>query len=389
MAPQFKKAVKSQSKARIGIIGPSGAGKTYTALVLASGLGEKIALIDTEHGSASKYADLFSFDTLELATFSPETYIESIQAAAGYDALIIDSLSHAWAGTGGALELVEKFKAKHSGNKFAAWGDITPMQNRMIEAILSSPCHVIVTIRSKMEYIQTTDEKGAKIVKKVGMQPVQRDGLEYEFDIVADMDTDHNFIVSKTRCNTLDGFIVNKPTVAVATTIKAWLDGGAIPEKPPLALVPTIESSKDDFYRQMRDWATVHGYDQGEVKSFTDKRIAAIPEKDRNDKDFWPKMNRDEWIIQFQAKVHDDVAAAHPNDKPTEPPAQQPDPNASTPKQQGKIHAEASRINWDDAALHGWLKDKYKVETTKDLTKKQASECIDNLAKMQPGEPPF
>jgi hypothetical protein len=387
MAPQFKKAVKSQSKARIGIIGPSGAGKTYTALVLAAGLGEKIALIDTEHGSASKYADLFSFDTLELTTFSPDIYIESIQAAggAGYDTLIIDSLSHAWAGTGGALELVEKFKAKHSGNKFAAWGDITPMQNRMIEAILTSPCHIIVTIRSKMEYIQTTDEKGAKVVKKVGMQPVQRDGLEYEFDIVADMDTDHNFIISKTRCNTLDGFIANKPTAAVATTIKAWLDGGA-PAKPALTIAPPPSTAtEDEFYRQMADWATIHGYDKGRVKELTDKRLSVLKKQYAPN---WEVMNGLEWAIPFQAKIANDIAVAHPDETPSEQPAQ-PAPTANgnlcSEGQQKLLHIEAKRVGWSDAELHTWLN----VKSTKELLKSAAIKAIDAIKKLPPDSPPF
>lgn len=305
-------------------------------MVLAAGLGGTTALIDTEHGSASKYADLFTFDTLELTTFSPEVYIEAIHAAgaAGYDNLIIDSLSHAWAGTGGALEMVEKLKAKHSGNKFAAWGDIMPLQNRLIEAMLTSPCHVIVTIRSKMEYVQT-EENGKKVVKKVGMQPVQRDGLEYEFDIVADMDTEHNFIVSKTRCNAMDGFIVNKPTAEVATMIKTWLDGGAVPPaKPALSLAPPVTPPTQQpppapptvtnganpyqaaFYKQMSDWCMIHGYAWGEVDQCVKARIDANPK--RSKPGFWGQLQKPEFLLQFQAIITDDLAALHPDEAPDE-----------------------------------------------------------------------
>src|SRR3990172_8628166 len=107
---QFAPATKEKSKARIALIGPSGSGKTYTALSLAAGLGSAIGLIDTENGSASKYADDFKFSTLSLTEFSPATYVEAIKAAeqAGFDVLIIDSLSHAWMGRGGALEMVER-----------------------------------------------------------------------------------------------------------------------------------------------------------------------------------------------------------------------------------------------------------------------------------------
>jgi len=235
VAIQFKRAVKSQAKARIGLIGPSGSGKTYTALLLAQAMGERIAAIDTEHGSASKYADEFEFDTLELANFHPQNYIDGIKAAgqAGYDVIIIDSLSHAWAGSGGALELADKGALKYSGNRFAAWRDVTPLHNQLIEAMLSSPAHVIATMRSKMEYIQTQDSKGKTIIRKVGMAPIQRDGMEYEFDIVGDLDIDHNLIISKTRCRALDGVVINKPGKELAETVKAWLsDGEPLPDKP-------------------------------------------------------------------------------------------------------------------------------------------------------------
>lgn len=224
----FQKATKKQAKARIGLIGPSGAGKTYTSLALATGLGKKIALIDTEHGSASKYADKFDFDVLELDNYNPQHYINAIKEAGklGYDVLIIDSLSHAWAGTDGALELADKNSIKYGGNKFAAWRDITPLHNKLIEAIISSPCHIIATMRAKTQYIQTQDNKGKAIIKKVGLEPIQRDGMEYEFDIVADMDTDHNLIVSKTRCEALDGVVMNKPDNDLTEIIKAWLTDG-------------------------------------------------------------------------------------------------------------------------------------------------------------------
>lgn len=231
----FRKAVKSQAKARIGIIGPSGSGKTYTALKIASVLGKKIAVIDTEHGSASKYADEFEFDVCELNNYDPRHYVKAIQVAgqAGYDVIVIDSLSHAWAGEGGALELADQLKAKYGGNKWAAWSEVTPIHNKLVHSMLSSPAHIIATLRSKMEYIQTQDDKGKTVIRKVGMAPIQRDGMEYEFDVVADMDLEHNFIVSKTRCRALDGAIINKPGEELAKTILDWLtDGAPVPQQP-------------------------------------------------------------------------------------------------------------------------------------------------------------
>lgn len=229
MTLSFKKATKTQSRARIALVGPSGSGKTYTALSFARHLGARVALIDTERGSASKYADEFQFDVLELEEFSPLNYVEAIGAAVreGFDVLVIDSLSHAWSGAGGALELVDRAAKKaQSGNSFGAWREVTPLHNKLVDSILRADCHVIVTMRAKTEYVQEKDERGRTQIRKVGLAPVQRDGLEYEFDIVADIDADHNFIVSKTRCKALTGTVENCAGEAVALKIKSWLTSG-------------------------------------------------------------------------------------------------------------------------------------------------------------------
>jgi hypothetical protein len=241
VAIQFRKATKEQLKLRMALIGPAGSGKTYSALNIAQHLGKRIAVIDTEHGSASKYAGLFAFDVVELDSFHPQNYIAGIQAAeqAGYDVLIIDSLSHAWMGKDGALELVDRAaKRSPSGNSFAAWRDVTPLHNQLIEAMLGARLHLIVTMRSKMEYVQDKDEKGRTQIRKVGLQPVQRDGLEYEFDVVADLDTENTFIVGKTRCPQLTGVVVPRPGKEVADTLLAWLTDGAPPAKLPKAPTP-------------------------------------------------------------------------------------------------------------------------------------------------------
>lgn len=226
----FKKATKKQAWLRLALIGPSGSGKTYTALNLAKHLGNKIAVIDTEHGSASKYADIFEFDVMELDSFHPQRYIDGIHEAqaAGYDVLIIDSLSHAWMGKDGALELVDRAaKRSQSNNTFFAWREVTPLHNALVEAILAARMHVIVTMRAKTEYVVETNEKGKQVPRKVGLAPVQRDGLEYEFDVVADMDLDNNMIVTKTRCSALAGAVIPKPGEEVANILKAWLSDGA------------------------------------------------------------------------------------------------------------------------------------------------------------------
>jgi hypothetical protein len=236
----FQKATKKQAKLRLALIGPSGAGKTYTALTLATHLspGGRIAVIDTERGSASKYADLFTFDVEDLDSCHPQRYVQAITDAqtAGYDVLIIDSLSHAWMGKDGALELVDKAaKRNPSGNSFAAWREVTPLHNALVDAMLAAKLHVIVTVRSKMEYVQEKDERGKTVIRKVGLQPVQRDGLEYEFDVVGDMDVDNTLVVTKTRCSALTGAVIHKPGKELAARLAAWLEGEpvATPVPPP------------------------------------------------------------------------------------------------------------------------------------------------------------
>lgn len=250
MTTAFKKAVKHESKLRLAIAGPSGSGKTYTALAVASGLGSRIAVVDTEHGSASKYADLFDFDVLELtAPFHPDRFVEAIQAAgsAGYDVLILDSLSHAWNGQGGLLDVVEEIARRmKTSNTFAAWKDATPIQNRMIEAIVGAPLHIIGTMRSKQEYVLETVDKGGRTItvpRKVGMAPIQRDSMEYEFDVYLDMDIENNGIVQKTRCPALAGRVMPKPGADLADILREWLSGEEPPDYRAVALEATTPAA--------------------------------------------------------------------------------------------------------------------------------------------------
>lgn len=225
----FVKAVKHESKLRLAVAGPSGSGKTYTSLAIAASLGGSVAVVDTEHGSASKYADLFDFDVKVLAApFHPDRYVAAIREAAqaGYNVIVLDSLTHAWNGTGGLLDIVEEFaKRMKSSNTFAAWKDATPIQNRLTEGIVGAPIHVIATMRSKQDYVQDTDANGRARIRKVGMAPVQREGFEYEFDVFLDMDIENNAIVTKTRCPALTGRVFNKPSADVAKILADWLHG--------------------------------------------------------------------------------------------------------------------------------------------------------------------
>lgn len=226
----FTRATKHEAKLRMALIGPAGSGKTYTALSIASHLGDPVALLDTEHGSASKYADLFDFDTDELTDHHPERFISAIKEAekGGYDVLVIDSLSHAWMGRGGALEIVDN-ASKGGGNNFAAWRNVTPLHNRLIDAMLGARLHILVTLRSKVEYVQERDERGRTSIRKVGMRPIQRDGIEFEFDVAADLDQDNTLIIGKTRCPLLRGRTYPQAGEDVALILKDWLKGVALP----------------------------------------------------------------------------------------------------------------------------------------------------------------
>lgn len=268
----FKRATKTKAKLRLALCGPAGSGKTLTALLLAKGLGGTVFVVDTERGSASKYADSTEFGvpeffTCEPTSFSPTAYVEMIKAAeeAGADVLIIDSLSHAWMGKDGALEQVDRAaKRSQTGNSFAAWRDVTPMHNQMVDAILGCNMHVIATMRSKMEYVLEEDSRGKKVPRKVGMAPIQRDGLEYEFDLVGDMNIANELVVTKSRCPALSGAVLTKPGEDLAATLKEWLSSGATPPpKPPTAeevtagLVKQIAEALETWPVESRDEAVV------------------------------------------------------------------------------------------------------------------------------------
>lgn len=236
MTMTFKRATRSQARLRLGLVGPAGSGKTMTALRIASGLGGRIAVVDTERGSASLYMGErgMEFDVIELDSYEVENFIEAINAAAagGYSTLIIDSLSHAWAGKGGILEFVDKAGKRQGGGNFGAWRDATPRHNALVDAILGAPLHVICTLRSKVEYV-VENVNGRNQVRKVGMQPVQRDGLEYEFTVVGDVTQDHDLIVTKTRAAFLKDQVIREAGEDLGKQLAGWLStGDPVPAKP-------------------------------------------------------------------------------------------------------------------------------------------------------------
>jgi len=235
-------AQRSKAKFRLGISGPAGSGKSMSSLLMAYGITgdwSKISVVDTENNSADLYAD-YSHNGIEIGVFNvcpistpytPEKYIAAIRECedAGDSVIIIDSLTHAWAGEGGLLD--KKGQIEKSGkpgvNSWTAWRDITPMHNRLVEAILTSKCHVIATLRAKMEHVQEKDPTtGKTVVRKIGMNPIQRDGMEYEFTVFIDVDQDHNATSSKDRTSLVDGLVFN-PGIDTGKAFLAWLETGA------------------------------------------------------------------------------------------------------------------------------------------------------------------
>ena len=242
----FRKAERRKAKLRLAITGPAGSGKTYGALQIAQGLGGRIAMIDTENGSGDLYSSICEYDIMNInAPFDPRKYIQAIHDAEneGYDVLIIDSLSHCWISEGGLLDMKEQLATSGKYNSFSAWSKVTPIQNKLIEAMLTSKCHIIATMRSRTDYVQCVNDKGRTEIRKVGLAPVQRDGMDYEFSVVFDLNNEHTVTVSKDRTSIFDGknFTLSAETGA---TLLAWLNSGKdIPD------VREINERKQSVYK--------------------------------------------------------------------------------------------------------------------------------------------
>lgn len=230
-------ATRKNARLRLALSGTAGAGKTYSALLLAKEFGSKIGVMDSEHGSASKYAGapgIPPFFLEELEEKDVQEYTAKVREAAeaGIDVLVIDSYSHSWIG---AQETVDKM----GGSKFSnGWKVVSPLVTKLVDTILSYPGHVIATMRSKAEYVIETDDKGKNVPRKIGLAAVARPGTEYEFDVMLDLTPDGALTVSKTRCSVLNGHIYTRDDVSkIGKTLKAWLSEGA-----PLTPVDALKS---------------------------------------------------------------------------------------------------------------------------------------------------
>ena len=223
---EIRKAMRKQAKIKLALQGPSGSGKTMSALLLGAGLTDysKIAVIDTENHSADLYAHLGDYSVLQLSQpFSPERYIEAISTCekAGMEVIIIDSITHEWEGSGGILDM----HGNMPGNSFTNWSKMTPRHNAFVQKILESDCHIISTIRTKTDYT-LTDKNGKMVPEKVGLKGIQRDGIDFEFTIVFDLDIKHFATASKDRT----GLFQDKPAYVISPKtgerILQWCNAG-------------------------------------------------------------------------------------------------------------------------------------------------------------------
>jgi hypothetical protein len=274
MGFEFTKATKSKAKLRAAFFGPSGSGKTFTALRVAKGmadvLGSRVAVIDTERHSASKYADRFDFDALDLENHDIDTYVAAMEAAAeqGYQVLVIDSLTHAW------QELLEEVdhlaSTRFKGNSHMAWSHGTPKQKRLINAILTYPGHLIVTMRAKTEWATEQDSRGKNKPVRVGLAPEQRKGMEYEFDFLMEINTEHVGTVIKDRSGRWQDQAIECPGEDFGSDMVNWLDDGKeLPPPPP---------TRADVIAAVGKWAGVS--DKADVSAACKKVFDAAGTKD-------------------------------------------------------------------------------------------------------------
>ncbi len=240
----FRKAERKKAKLRLALCGVSGSGKTYSSILLAKGIGGKIAMIDTENHSGELYSHLTDYDVMTIgAPFDPLKYISAIKEAeiSGYNVLIIDSLTHAWAAEGGLLNKhADVTRASATKNSYTAWRDVSPIHDKLVNAMLQSNLHIIATMRSKTEHVMSTKESGRSEVSKIGLAPIQREGMDYEFTTVLDISHDGNIAkASKDRTEIMAG-VYEKPSEEMGKRFFDWLNSGA--ETPELEISAIKES---------------------------------------------------------------------------------------------------------------------------------------------------
>ncbi|HRQ17733.1 MAG TPA: AAA family ATPase [Agriterribacter sp.] len=274
---QLRKATRTKAKIRLGLSAVSGGGKTYSAILIAKGLCgglSKVAIIDTENGSADLYSHLGEYNVLPLtAPFTPEKYIEAIKTCekAGMEVIIIDSITHEWEGKGGCLEIVETLtQASSSKNSYTMWAKVTPRHQAFIDAILQSTAHMITTVRRKQDYEMSKDHNGKTKVEKAGLKEVTRESYEYELTVNLQLDTAHQATASKDRTGLFMGKPEFIPSEDTGRMIADWCEIGIDPEEETKAGVAKLANCNDvDDLKALKE--TLPAY----VLSSEDFKIAA------------------------------------------------------------------------------------------------------------------
>lgn len=250
----IRKAERKLSKIKMALQGPSGCGKTYSSLLIAYGLiGDfsKICVLDTESGSADLYAHLGGYSVIQISKpYTPENYLEALELAEkeGFTCIIIDSLSHCW-------QYLIEYHASLSGNSFTNWSKITPRLNGLINAILSSPAHIISTLRVKQEYVLQDKGSGKLVPEKVGLKSIQREGVDYEFTLVFDLDIHHYATCSKDRTGIFtdhDPFIIG---VNTGKQLDEWCSVGV-----PVETVRSLIQEATDIQQLTEVYKKYQGY---------------------------------------------------------------------------------------------------------------------------------
>lgn len=377
MATTFTKATKSRAKLRAALFGPSGSGKTFSALRIATGIGGRVAVIDTEHGSASKYADRFQFDTCDLADQTVAGYVAALASAAtaGYDVVVIDSMSHGW------QELLQEVdmlaQAKYRGNTWSAWSEGTPKQKQLVRAILSFPGHVLATMRSKTEWTIITDNGKTRPVR-VGLAPEQRKGIEYEFDLLVELSPEHTANIIKDRTGKFQDALIDKPGEEFGQQLAAWLNDGVTPaEQPAASPAPQPEEPASTFAPKghaMAALTEMHGQDKAAMLTHV-RAILSLPNllsaANLTDED-WQRL-ADALVSERDTRDAFDKIGGE-------------EPKTITPQQMKLMHRLLSECDIDtanDESVHARLSEilNTEVASRKDLTIPQAATCIDSLQK--------
>lgn len=276
---QLRKAERKQAKLRIGLSGPSGAGKTYSAILLASGLTDmtKVAMIDTESGRGELYSHLGDYNYIRLeAPYSPERYIQAIKACEdeGMEVIIIDSIAHEWEGEGGCLEINETLaNTKYKGNSWAAWNETTPRHRKFIDKIVNSKAHIITCVRNKIDTIQTEDKK----IKKVGVKEITREGFEYELTVNFNIDRDTHFATpSKDNTELFENEEPHKISKQTGEKLIKWANDGK-------KIKPTDEQTAT-FMKQLEEFGITENEWYEKMKSQTNgKPWASLSEEAAQD----------------------------------------------------------------------------------------------------------